>query len=163
MRFPKTARFVCLSALAAAPAFAAEEKIDFIKQVKPLLEGACTHCHGEKEDKGDFRMHTLEDMIKGNENGPGLTPKDLTKSAIYTTLILPADDDMVMPPSKEGMLEKSQIEVIKKWIEQGADWPAGRPSGNAHGDHPGSPTWPLVRPEYRRHARFPGCWPSEGD
>jgi hypothetical protein len=94
-------------------------------QVKPLLEGACTHCHGEKEDKGDFRMHTLEDMKKGNENGPGLTPGDLKKSAIYTTLILDAEDDMVMPPKKEGLLDKSQIEIIKAWIEQGADWPAG--------------------------------------
>ncbi|WP_395734907.1 c-type cytochrome domain-containing protein [Prosthecobacter sp.] len=60
-----------LPLLALAPAFlGAAEKIDFNKQIKPLLEGACTHCHGEKEDKGDFRMHTLEDIKKGNENGP---------------------------------------------------------------------------------------------
>jgi formylglycine-generating enzyme required for sulfatase activity len=125
MRLPKTANLLFPLAMVFSSASAADERIDFLKQVKPLLEGACTHCHGAKEDKGDFRMHTREDMMKGNENGPGLTPKDLTKSAIYTTLILPADDDMVMPPTKSGLLEKSQIEVIKKWIEQGADWPAG--------------------------------------
>lgn len=102
----------------------AAEKIDFVKQVKPLLEGACTHCHGVKEDKGDFRMHTLADIKKGNENGPGLVPGDLKKSAIYTTLLLDAEEDLVMPPKKEGLLEKSQIEVIKSWIEQGANWPA---------------------------------------
>ncbi|MDI1312691.1 SUMF1/EgtB/PvdO family nonheme iron enzyme [Prosthecobacter sp.] len=112
--------------MALTPALlSAVEKVDFNKQIKPLLEGACTHCHGEKEDKGDFRMHTLEDMKKGNENGPGLTPGDLKKSAIYTTLLLASDEDMAMPPKKEGMLEKSQIEVIKTWIEQGAEWPAG--------------------------------------
>ena len=115
-----------LSILALAPgALCAAEKVDFVKQVKPLLEGSCTHCHGAKEDKGDFRMHTLEDLKKGNENGPGLTPGDPSKSAIYTTLLLDVEDDMVMPPKKEGLLEKSQIEVIKSWIEQGADWPAG--------------------------------------
>lgn len=103
----------------------ATDKVDFTTQVKPILEAACTHCHGLDKDKGDFRLHTLEDAMKGNENGPGLTAKDLKKSAIYTTLILPADDDMVMPPSKEGLLDKTQIEVIKNWIEQGADWPAG--------------------------------------
>ncbi|MBL9133060.1 MAG: SUMF1/EgtB/PvdO family nonheme iron enzyme, partial [Verrucomicrobiaceae bacterium] len=113
-----------LAALAPAVAFSAD-KVDFVKQVKPLLEGACTHCHGAKEDKGDFRMHTLEDMKKGNENGPGLTPGDPSKSAIYTTLLLDIEDDMVMPPKKEGLLEKSQIAVIKTWIEQGAEWPAG--------------------------------------
>jgi len=100
-------------------------KIDFQTQVRPILESACTHCHGADKDKGDFRMHTLEDMRKGNENGPGLTPGDPAKSAIYTTLILPADDDMVMPPSKEGLLDASQILVIKSWIEQGAEWPKG--------------------------------------
>jgi formylglycine-generating enzyme required for sulfatase activity len=115
-----------LSALALAPAFlGAAEKIDFNTQIKPLLEGACTHCHGVKEDKGDFRMHTLEDMKKGNENGPGLTPGDVKKSSIYTTLLLASDEDTAMPPKKEGVLEKSQIEVIKTWIEQGAEWPAG--------------------------------------
>ncbi len=116
---------VSIAALPSNGLSQAAAKIDFIKQVKPLLEGSCTHCHGAKEDKGDFRMRTLADMKKGNENGPGLTPGDLKKSSIYTTLLLPGDDDMVMPPAKEGMLEKNQIEVIKLWIEQGADWPAG--------------------------------------
>ena len=91
-----------ISALALAPAFLyGAEKVDFVKQVKPLLEGACTHCHGEKEDKGDFRMHTLEDIKKGNENGPGLVPGDLKKSAIYATLLLDVEDDMVMPPKSD--------------------------------------------------------------
>lgn len=110
-------------ALLAGPAAAA--KVDFATQVKPILESACTHCHGADKDKGDFRLHTLEDLKKGNDNGPGLVPGDPAKSSLYTTLILPADDDMVMPPAKEGLLDKSQIEVIKAWIEQGADWPAG--------------------------------------
>ncbi|HEY1084432.1 MAG TPA: SUMF1/EgtB/PvdO family nonheme iron enzyme, partial [Prosthecobacter sp.] len=115
-----------LFALVAMPGLAsAAAKVDFNTQVKPILEAACTHCHGADKDKGDFRLHTKEDMIKGNENGPGLTAGDLTKSSVYKTLILPHDDDMVMPPSKEGLLDKSQIEVIKGWIEQGADWPAG--------------------------------------
>ncbi len=115
-----------LSVLALAPALlSAAEKVDFNKQIKPLLEGACTHCHGEKEDKGDFRMHTLEDIKKGNENGPGLTPGDPKKSSIYTTLLLAQDEDTAMPPKKEGALEKSQIEIIKTWIEQGAEWPSG--------------------------------------
>lgn len=113
---------VCFLALPLSPAVA---KVDFAKQVKPLLEGACTHCHGEKEHKGDLKMITLEDMKKGGENGPGLVPGDLKKSAIYTSLLLTEDDDDVMPPKKEGKLVKEQIDIIKQWIEQGADWPAG--------------------------------------
>ena len=96
-----------LLALAALSAPAAE-KVDFSNQVKPILEAACTHCHGAEKDKGDFRLHTKEDMMKGNENGPGLTAKDLTKSAIYTTLLLPHDDEMVMPPEKEEKVIKNK-------------------------------------------------------
>jgi formylglycine-generating enzyme required for sulfatase activity/mono/diheme cytochrome c family protein len=121
MLTPRTSLILAALALPAAAA----DKVDFNTQVKPILEAACTHCHGAEKDKGDFRLHTKEDMIKGNENGPGLTAGDLKKSAIYTTLILPHDDDMVMPPEKEGLLDKSQIAVIKGWIEQGAEWPAG--------------------------------------
>ncbi len=120
--FPATATAV-FAILTAAVSGA--EKIDFARQVQPILESACVHCHGVDKDKGDFRLHTLEDTIKGNDNGPGLTPKDPAKSAIYTTLILPADDDMVMPPEKEGLLDPAQIAVIKQWIEEGAEWPAG--------------------------------------
>ncbi|HYF36429.1 MAG TPA: SUMF1/EgtB/PvdO family nonheme iron enzyme [Prosthecobacter sp.] len=117
-----------LLTLAALPSLASAQamaKVDFNTQVKPILEAACTHCHGAEKDKGDFRLHTKEDAMKGNENGPGLTPGDAAKSAIYKTLILPHDDDMVMPPEKEGLLDKTQIGIIKGWIEQGADWPAG--------------------------------------
>ncbi len=117
-------RLTAVLATLSLPALAAE-KVDFTTQVKPILEAACTHCHGLDKDKGDFRLHTKEDAMKGNENGSGLVAGDLKKSAIYTTLILPAEDDMVMPPAKEGLLDKTQIEVIKNWIEQGADWPAG--------------------------------------
>ena len=103
----------------------AADKIDFATQVQPILESACVHCHGPEKDKGDFKIHTQEDAFKGNDNGPGITKGDPSKSAIYTTLILAADDEMVMPPEKEGLLDPSQIAVIKQWIEQGADWPAG--------------------------------------
>ncbi len=118
-------RLLTLSLLSLALPAVAADKVDFTNQVKPILEAACTHCHGADKDKGDFRLHTKEDLIKGNENGPGLTAGDIKKSALYTTLILPHDDDMVMPPEKEGLLDPSQIAVIKSWIEQGADWPAG--------------------------------------
>ncbi|WP_395734908.1 hypothetical protein [Prosthecobacter sp.] len=47
----------------------------------------------------------------------------MKKSAIYTTLLLGADEDMAMPLRRRRW--KSQIEVIKTWIEQGAEWPEG--------------------------------------
>jgi formylglycine-generating enzyme required for sulfatase activity len=114
-----------LAALLALSHPSAHGAIDFASQVKPILESACVHCHNDDKDKGDFKIHTWEHSSAGNESGPGITKGDPAKSSVFTTLILGEDDDMVMPPAKEGLLDPSQIAVIKKWIEEGADWPAG--------------------------------------
>ncbi len=100
-------------------------KADFNTHIKPILESACVHCHSEKNSKGDLRMDTKEAMLKGGENGTALVPGNPAKSPIYTLSALGADEDDVMPPKKEGVLDKAQIELIKDWVAQGAPWPAG--------------------------------------
>ncbi len=100
-------------------------KVDFNKQVKPILEAACVHCHGPDKDKGDVRVDSKEAAFKGNDDNVGITPGDPSKSSVFTTLELPDDDDLSMPPPKEGRLDKGQIAVLKNWIAQGATWPEG--------------------------------------
>ena len=63
--------------------------------------------------------------MKGGDNGAALVPGDPAKSPLYTTTVLGVDEDEVMPPKKEGLLSKEQAELLKLWIEQGANWPAG--------------------------------------
>ena len=48
-------------------------KVDFNKQVKPILEAACVHCHGPDKDKGDVRVDTKDAAFKGNEDAVGIT------------------------------------------------------------------------------------------
>jgi formylglycine-generating enzyme required for sulfatase activity len=100
-------------------------KADFSKHIKPILEAACIHCHSTKSSKGELNLETKELAIKGGDNGTALVPGDPSKSPLYTTLILGADEDEVMPPAKEGLLAKSQIALIEDWIKQGAPWPEG--------------------------------------
>ena len=47
----------------------AKAEVSFEKHVQPVLASACLSCHGEKKDKGELRLHTLEDLLKGGENG----------------------------------------------------------------------------------------------
>jgi len=55
-----------------------------------------------------------------------VTPGNPAKSTFYTTTVLPADDDGLMPPKKKGgPMSKEKIALIKLWIEQGAAWPDG--------------------------------------
>jgi formylglycine-generating enzyme required for sulfatase activity len=101
-------------------------KIDFVKDVQPILEFNCVACHREGYDKGNLRLETRELAMKGGDDGTALEPFKSEKSPLYTSTALPADHDDLMPPSnKGGPLPKEQIQTLKEWIDQGAYWPSG--------------------------------------
>lgn len=102
----------------------AAEKIEFVRDVQPILQSACVGCHKEGKAEGDLRIDTLEAALQGGESGPSIVPGEPEESPLYTLTILPADDLDIMPP--EGApLSKSQTEILRQWIEQGANWPEG--------------------------------------
>jgi formylglycine-generating enzyme required for sulfatase activity len=102
------------------------KKIDFVKDVQPILEFNCLGCHREGEAKGKLRLDTRELAFKGGDDGPGIVPFESGKSLVYTSTALPPDHDDLMPPSKKGgPLPKEEIQTLKDWIEQGASWPSG--------------------------------------
>src|SRR6266508_701047 len=101
----------------------AAETVDF-SRVKPLIESTCVSCHGPKEQKGKLRLDTQAAAVKGGENkGPAILPGEPDKSPLYTTTILPSDHEDIMPP-KGAPLTKEQTELLKRWLAQGAPWPA---------------------------------------
>jgi len=106
----------------AAQAALAADKIDFALDVKPLLESTCLSCHGPEKPKGDLQLMTRALAIKGGEKGPSLVPGKPAESPLYTSTILPPEHDDIMPP-KGDPLTKTQAAVLRKWIEQGAEWP----------------------------------------
>ncbi|MDP7047896.1 MAG: SUMF1/EgtB/PvdO family nonheme iron enzyme [Verrucomicrobiota bacterium] len=102
----------------------AKAEVSFEKHVQPVLASACLSCHGEKKDKGELRLHTFEDLLKGGENGKVIVPGKPEESTLYTSTILPPDDDDIMPPKGET-LTSDQADVLKEWIAAGAKWPEG--------------------------------------
>ncbi len=121
------APFVLLAGLCVLPLGGrAADPVDFNRQIKPIFEANCISCHGEEKPKGAFRMTTLEANLKGGDDGTGLVPGEPDKSPIYTSTILAADHDDLMPPSnKGGPLPKEITDVIKQWVAEGAKWPEG--------------------------------------
>lgn len=98
------------------------DKVDFVKQVKPVLEINCVSCHKEGHDKGDLRLDVREAFFKS----PDVVPGDAMASKVYTTMVLPADHDDLMPPKKKGgPLSAAKSDIIRDWIDQGASWPDG--------------------------------------
>ena len=101
-------------------------RISFVKDIQPILEFDCVSCHREGHAKGELRMDTKDGTFKGGGNGPGIVRGRPKSSPVYTSTIVSADDDKLMPPAKKGgPMPKERAELIRAWIEQGAIWPDG--------------------------------------
>ena len=124
--------FIVVFVLTGAFSQAAEKKprkIDFVKEIQPILEFNCVGCHREGNEKkfsGDYRMDTKKHTFKGKREGKGVVPGDHEESTVWEFLTLPLDDDLVMPPKDTTQrLTKEEIELVAQWIDQGASWPDG--------------------------------------
>jgi YHS domain-containing protein len=100
-------------------------KVDFQKQVAPVLIARCIECHGEKEQKGDLRLDAKAHLFpEGDEDEWSVVPGKPDDSELLRRVELPLGDDDVMPAKGEP-LTKEQQRVLREWVTQGADWPAG--------------------------------------
>ncbi|MFO0797426.1 MAG: PSD1 and planctomycete cytochrome C domain-containing protein [Gemmataceae bacterium] len=103
------------SALADAP-----PKVDFARDVLPILSDNCFACHGPdaKARKADLRLDTKDDAHASGSIVPGKSGE----SELYKR-ITSADPTEVMPPAKNiKQLTGQQKDVLKRWIDQGAPW-----------------------------------------
>src|SRR5688572_16238122 len=109
------------------PPAAAKQGVTFDTDIKPVFEKACFKCHGPEVEKpkGKFRVDTKASILKGGDEGPMVTPGDLSKSPLIAMVAQTIDDeDMYMPPKdnkqKIAPLTKAEVGLVRAWIEQGA-------------------------------------------
>lgn len=105
---------------------AAEETVpapDFAKEVAPVLEAKCLSCHNPNLLKGDFSMATREDILAGGEDY--LIPGDADESMLYwiTQPFQPGEPPEM--PQEGDPLTRKESELLARWIDSGAVWPAG--------------------------------------
>jgi hypothetical protein len=109
--------FVTLSFVAGA-----EKKIEFNRDVRPILAENCFACHGADSAarKADLRLDRRDDAVKAE----AIVPGDADKSALVER-ILADDKSQVMPPPKsKKKLTAAQKETLKRWIATGAEYQA---------------------------------------
>jgi hypothetical protein len=120
----------------------AEDAVDYVKQIKPLLQSRCYACHGALKQESQLRLDTAALALKGGDGGPALVPNDPTASSLIRR-VSTSDESERMPPEGEP-LTAAQIQLFKRWIAQGAKAPADEPPERDPRDH-----WafkPPVRP-----------------
>ena len=114
-----------VSALAAAAAFpgllAAQTpgNVDFRRDIQPLFQEKCIGCHGPSQQSAGMRLDRRSSAMQAR-GSVRLGPGNSAASMVYLR-ISGTHYGTRMPPT--GPLDPAQTELIKNWIDQGAEWP----------------------------------------
>jgi mono/diheme cytochrome c family protein len=99
----------------------ATRKVDFVKDIQPIIEVSCTQCHGRGKDKGGLSMETRAAFLKGGDSGAVVVPGKSATSYVTET-ISGLNPENVMP-QKGKKLTREQVALFRAWIDQGMPWP----------------------------------------
>ena len=126
---------------------ASDRQADFAREIQPIFQEHCFACHGSETQLHGLRLDGRSDAFKGGDSGvPAILPGNSADSLLFR-YVAGLDPEVVMPP--EGpRLTGEQVELLRRWIDEGASWPQEedpsevRPSASDH--------WafqPVSRPE----------------
>ncbi|MCO6479632.1 MAG: PSD1 domain-containing protein [Phaeodactylibacter sp.] len=112
---------------AAAPGQAVPEKVDFNFHVKPILSDRCFKCHGpdEKVREGGLALHDKALAFAAlGEHGDryAIIPGDPENSTLIQRIYAGDENDRMPPPESNLVLSEYEKAILKKWVEQGAEW-----------------------------------------
>jgi hypothetical protein len=95
--------------------------IDFNTQVKPIINKNCISCHGGVKREAGFSLLFRREALQATESGkPAIVPGDADASEMIRRI--ESDDVEERMPYKHEPLSRSEIDVLRTWIDQGAEW-----------------------------------------
>jgi hypothetical protein len=108
--------------LALQAAGAERERVDFGRDVRPILERSCWKCHGPDKQKGGVRFDRRQGALAAGDSGKKAIRPGRADDSELIRRVEAADASERMPPRSEP-LHREQIKVLRAWIDQGATWP----------------------------------------
>src|SRR5437660_1759308 len=126
-------RCLLLATLAIWPLFAraadkhSGEKVDFQRQIRPLLTDKCFACHGRDAEhrEGGLRLDLRDAGLKGGETGePAIVPTRPEKSELVRRVFSADEAERMPPPKSKKELSNAEKELLKRWIGEGAEYKA---------------------------------------
>ena len=105
-------RFLCHFILSTTSALA----VDFVREVRPIFEKHCYECHGAEKQKNDYRLDIKSMALKH------IKPGQSAESTLFR-FVSGLEKDTPMPPKSK--LSSAELETLKRWIDEGANWPDG--------------------------------------
>jgi hypothetical protein len=115
-------RLFCLILVAASAASA--EELRFNRDIRPILSENCFYCHGQdpKHREAKLRLDVRTEALREHDGGFAIVPGHPEKSLILQRLQSHDPDDQMPPPASNRKVTPAQIELIRRWIAQGAPY-----------------------------------------
>ncbi len=101
------------------------QSIDFNRDIRPILSGKCSQCHGPDDAvrKAGLRLDVRDSALKELQSGHrAIVPGDAAKSELIAR-VSSTDPSYAMPPAKVGKrLTGKEVETLRRWIQEGAKY-----------------------------------------
>ena len=127
----------------ATAADSSADEVDFVRDIQPLLLARCAECHGEQTAKSGLRLDVKSAALLGGESGRVIIPSQSMSSPLLER-ISSTDADR-MPPEGDRLTD-AEIDLIRRWIDQGAIWPDGVDKATVRDKYDWWSLKPLIRP-----------------
>ena len=99
-----------------------QKKPLFESVIMPFIQKKCISCHNEQKSKGELILTNARFWQRGGKSGPILIAGNPDQSLILKRIALPIEDEHHMPPEGKPQLKSEEIELIRYWIQSGADY-----------------------------------------
>ena len=96
-------------------------KVDFWRDVSPILREKCQSCHNSERQSGGLRLDNRASALAGGSSGPVIEPGNSAGSKLIR-IVAGLEKGLVMPLTG-GPLTPEQIGLLRAWIDQGVEWP----------------------------------------
>ncbi len=105
----------------------ADEPVSFSKHIAPILLDHCYACHGPKKAEGGYRVDSYERAIAAGDSATeGFVAEDLDGSEAFRRIV--SDDEAERMPLEGDPLPAEQVELLKRWIEEGIAFDGSDPA-----------------------------------
>src|SRR5262249_10915823 len=119
----KTFLLALLYLVLLVPALSAADKVDYLRDIKPILTKHCYACHGADKQKAGLRLATAARAQKGSKKGPVIVVGKAKDSKLVKALH--GAGGLTKMPPRDPRLTPQQIALLTAWIDAGAKAPPG--------------------------------------
>ncbi|MBN8419190.1 MAG: PSD1 domain-containing protein [Verrucomicrobia bacterium] len=112
-------RLISFALLACSSVAAAEVRVEFNRDIRPILAAKCYACHGPDEDKreADLRLDIRAEAVK-----TAIKPGKPEASELWKRITHADPEDVMPPPSSPKQLTQAERDLFRRWIAEGAEY-----------------------------------------